>query len=69
MSDNRSGDMQTQKTTFAHPPSLGKALAAAAKADGRTVSSLIRRILEKELRVSRDAEKETSPKTPKLKGL
>ncbi len=37
------------KTTFAHPPALGKALAAAAKADGRTVSSLIRRILEKEL--------------------
>lgn len=68
-SDNRLPDMKTSKTTFAHPPSLGKALAAAAKADGRTVSSYIRRVLEKDLSVSRDAERETSPKTLKFRGL
>lgn len=60
-------DMITVKTTFAHSVKVGKALSAAAKADGRTVSSYIRRVLETNLGLTADAEKGTSPKTSKLK--
>jgi len=57
------------KTTFAHTNALGTALTIRAREDSRSVSSVIRLILERELGVRADAEAGSRIKTPCIHGL
>lgn len=54
------------RITFAHPADLRPALEALAAAQGRSLSNLIVRTLEREAGIRRDAECDREPKTPSL---